>query len=293
MSDFCPPATSFVFHRSYFNVINEMDTDAEKLAAFMTLCQMAFQGEEAFSLPELPVSGRPTPVLHAIRNLYHQSRDFIWQKSKPKSERHVAAGKRGGRPRRHAAESDSWTGMESAANGTYVECTESNENAPTRSSEAKEMQPPKEDLTAILPQPARGSTANPIGSPEIVNGIVQSRFASIVKAPSDLKSWLRQNWIGSRREMVFSDGFIEWAFEKLVNSGWRDYKTNRPITNLNAAVGAMIYGYEKYVKYVIPKQEAEEADRKRQEAEKKNEELTEADRYEIRRKRLEKAEPYE
>jgi len=293
MSDFCPPATSFVFHRSYFNVINEMDTDAEKLAAFMTLCQMAFQGEEAFSLPELPVGGKATPMLHAVRNLYHQSRDFIWQKSKPKNEKRVAAGKKGGRPRKYALESDSLAEIDEQTNIEAIEQPKTAEKAPTSLPKDKGVQLPKDDLSALLPPPTSGSTANPIGGPDVVNGVVKSKFASIIKSPSDLKAWLKQNWCGGKLNIVFSEGFYNWAYEQLVNSGWRSYKTNQPIANLSSIISKLTIGYEKYVKFVLPKIKAEEEDRKRQEDEKKREELTEADLYEIRRKRLEKAEPYE
>jgi len=293
MSDFCPPATSFVLHRSYFNVINEMDSNEEKLAAFMTLCQMAFQGEEAFSLPEIPVGGKMTPMLHAVRNIYHQSRDFIWQKAKPKNEKNVAAGKKGGRPRKYALTSDSMAETDEEEMPAPMKAQKTAEKAPTSLPKAQGVQLPKDDLSALLPPPTSGATANPIGGPDIIDGVVQSRFASIIKSPSDLKAWLKQNWYGGKIDIVLSDGFSTWAYEQLVNSGWRSYKTNKPIANLSSIVSKLTVGYEKYVKFVLPKIKAEEEEHKRQEEEKKREELTEADLYEIRRKRLEKAEPYE
>lgn len=290
-------ANSFVFYRSWFEMIEEWETDEEKLAAYRTLCQMAFQGEENFVLPEKPQDGKMSPVLHAIRNIYHSSRCILWKGEKVKNERCVAAGKMGGRGRKKSFESDSTIDYD-------IEEVLAKEKAPQPSPDAdlaasnhldgKSTTPIKDDL---VDNPTVNS--QPIGGPDIINGVVQSKFASIIKSPKDLQSWIQKNWMGACDKLVRSDGFSEWAYEKLVESNWRLYQSNRPITNLGVILGKLKIGYKKYIEYVVPKQKEEEEhfrklkeEKEREEAEQQNQ-LTDAEIWEIRQKRLAATEPDE
>lgn len=297
MSDSCPPQTSFVFHRSYFDVIKEMDTPEERLAAFETLCQMAFLGEEAYDLPEGQPGEKKSPKLHAIRNIYFQSRDFIWQKNKPKKdprELHdirVAAGKKGGRPRKCSLMSDSMADCASTPDVQPIESSETAEIAPASHSGEKDGKPPKDGFSDVLPSHNSRATENPITD----SGVLESPFMKTILSPEDLLAWINKNWVWNSR-YIRDEGFIQWAFSRLVATGWREIKTNRPITNIHNTLSYLQAAYPKHLLNEKRRQEQEREELYKGSNDTSSGEMLSAEeRDEICRKRMkaENAEPYE
>lgn len=88
MSDLPEAAGSFAFFASYWRTIKKMP-DAEKLAAFVALCEYAFEGVEPSGLP-------------LTADIFFEASRVNLENSMKKS----AAGKAGGRPSRFEAKSN-------------------------------------------------------------------------------------------------------------------------------------------------------------------------------------------
>lgn len=240
----------FTFFKGWHDFISELDTEAEQLEAYRTICDMAFQGEEGFKCPEMPLKGHLTPTQKVRRQIFHMVQSTLWKNAKDASsaQSEMALGR--GRPRKGETRDEyiertsarRISIAESVAMDRIVDGIMAEQNPPTVADEDPTKGMSEEDACQY-----RAQKAPPISLEDMPNATVsnlsketQRRIARMkvsmwedrIKNWEDLQKIIKDGYFGGDPRVAMSEDFCKYAYFQLVTvQHWRYYNTDKPIQN--------------------------------------------------------------
>ena len=241
----------FAFLEGWYAFISELETQEEKLAAYETICRMAFLGRDGFELP--PSANDKCSRL--CKHIYLMLHGVLWHDfdSSNQDQESSAYGKimnasGYGRPRKGETKEE------------YKERTESRRKE-IKAQESLDMviddtekgNEPKGNCGANLPvspanDPAAENTMSPLVSPSVKERIERAQrscWQDRIKNWEDLQKVIKECYFGSDMTLAYSQDFCRYAYYQLAKvQGWKNSITGKPIQgNLMNVIASMLRGF--------------------------------------------------